>query len=518
MAIKWHDWSKSAFELANSRGIPVLLSISASWCHWCHVMDERTFGDPRVASLINSDFVPVRVDTDVRPDVNAVYNMGGWPTVAILNHNAGIIDGATYVPADKMLEWLRSASSTYPSLARAQRAKMPSDTAMRLPATDFTPSIMARQQILSWIDRDYDGTYGGFGTSPKFPMFDCLNLILQEYEATGNERWRNMLEHSMAAMTGGGTFDMVEGGLFRYSTTRDWSLPHFEKMLLDNALMLRLCGKTFASTGEAWLGRIAQRIYDFMTNTLYMDNPGGFGGSQDADESYYSSDSLELRRRSTPPRVDRRIYSDWNSIAAGALISSGRAFKVASWIRLGLDVLRTVHNLCFDPIHGMAHVWDDEVRVWGLAHDHIAHGSACLEAYHLASEPIWLERSMLLASRLMSTHGNDGVVSRLQSPDDPPGFARPVRDFHENAYAAIWLTRLSSEAPNPADAQAMRTSALRCLAVCDEFYGRYGIHAAAYGVALHEYLSLHSVLSVPGVEVTCEGGVCSPVPPGGQIR
>lgn len=508
--IRWRDWNKDAFELAAERGVPVLLSVSASWCHWCHVMDGEAFSDPEVVSVVNSDYVPVRVDTDVRPDVNSVYNMGGWPTVALLDHDGRVLSGATYLPAARTLEWLRRTAATFPTRATA---KPKPDSVNRVLTTmaGYAPTLRPRSDMLSWMRQEYDDTNGGFGAEPKFPMFDCLALALDEHRATGDSWWGQVFRRSLAAMTGRGTYDAVEGGLFRYSTTRDWSVPHFEKMLLDNALLLSACGRGYAVTSEGWLVGVAEKTYDYLKSTLYMDVPGAFAGSQDADEAYYRLQTRELRAASRPPSVDRRVYSDWNSLMASALITCGRTMNRAAWIQQGVSLLRKVHDLCFDAVNGMAHVWHGQAAVWGLAHDAIAYGAACLDAYDAIGDRLWRDRSLLLASRLVSTHGMGGIVTRLPAPDDPPGFERPVRDFHENAYAAMWLARAASLSDSADDAAVLRLAALDCLAVCDRLYPRYGIHGAAYGIALARYLGRGADEPSVPAGITCEGGMCRPV-------
>lgn len=513
--IRWHDWNRDAFELAAERGVPVLLSISASWCHWCHVLDGEAFSDPEVISVVNSDYVPIRVDTDVRPDVNSVYNMGGWPTVALLDHDGQVLSGATYLPTTRMLEWLRRTVATFPMRVTSRQR---SDSIKKAPAhiAGYTPTLRPRSDVLSWMRREYDEVHGGFGTEPKFPMFDCLALAIDEYAATGDSFWAQVFKGSLAAMTGRGTYDAVEGGLFRYSTTRDWSVPHFEKMLLDNALLLSVCGRGYAATSEGWLIDVAERTYDYLKSTLFMDVPGAFAGSQDADESYYRLQTRRLREASRAPSVDRRIYADWNSVMANALITCGRTMHNQSWVDHGVSLLRRVHDLCFDAVNGMAHVWHGRPSVWGLAHDTIAYGAACLSAYSATGDALWKERSLLLASRLVSTHGMGGIVTRLKVPDDPPGFERPIHDFHENAYAAIWLVGASALADSRSDADTLRSTALNCLAVCDRLYPSYGIHGAAYGIALGRYLRDGATESATPEGITCDGGVCRPtgyVPP-----
>ncbi len=508
--INWHPWHRDAFELAAERGVPVLLSISASWCHWCHVMDGEAFSDPDIISMMNSDYVPVRVDTDVRPDVNNVYNMGGWPTVALIDHDGQVLSGATYLPPDRMLEWLRRTAATFPSRAAAQR-RTHSARETSITQASYTPTLSPRQDLLSWMRREFDDVHGGFGAEPKFPMFDCLALALDEYRATGDAEWEVIFRRSLAAMAGGGTYDAVEGGLFRYSTTRDWSIPHFEKMLQDNALLLYVCGLGYAVAPEDWLMNVAERTYDYCKSVLYMDVPGAFAGSQDADEAYYRLQTREMRAAARAPSTDRRVYSDWNSLMANALLTCGLTMHRDAWVQQGLSLLRTVHDLCFDAVNGMAHIWHGKPDVWGLAHDAIAYGSACFNAYDATGDELWKDRGLLLASRLASTHGVGGMVTRLQVPDDPPGFDRPVRDFHENAYASMWLVRASTLVGSANEAATLRSVALDCLAVCDRLYPRYGIHGAAYGVALRRYLRGDTVEHLsPTVGITCEGGVCRP--------
>ena len=250
--INWRPWSGEAFDAARQTRKPILLSISAVWCRWCHVMDETTYSHPSVIDLINRDYVPVRVDNDVRPDINQRYNMGGWPTTAFLTASGDILTGGTYMPPDQMASALMRIADYY----RDNQAEIASRV---LDARKRAASGVARSagelevrlvdEVVESVTSAYDPEYGGFGNAPKFPQTDAILLLLEQAVLRSDDSLRLRAVHTLEKMTGGGTYDHVEGGFFRYSTTQDWSVPHFEKMLEDHAglvLALSLAGMTEA--------------------------------------------------------------------------------------------------------------------------------------------------------------------------------------------------------------------------------------------------------------------------------
>src|SRR5450830_832687 len=239
--ISWRPWGDGAFTEAREQGRLVLLSISAVWCHWCHVMDETTYSHAGIIDLINRDYVPIRVDNDVRPDINQRYNMGGWPSTAFLTSSGDILTGATYLPPDQMADALSKISAYY-------RANQPEIATRVLEARKRSGSAVARGEgqldgglvdsILEAVTAAYDPEYGGFGNAPKFPQTDAILLLLEQAQLRSDPELHQMAVHTLEQMAGGGTYDHVEGGFFRYSTTQDWSVPHFEKMLEDHAGMV----------------------------------------------------------------------------------------------------------------------------------------------------------------------------------------------------------------------------------------------------------------------------------------
>ncbi len=279
--IKWRPWSEKAFGEAVTLDRPILLSISAVWCHWCHVMDETTYSNAGVIDLINREYLPIRVDNDLRPDVNQRYNMGGWPTTAFLTSSGELLTGATYLPPDQMADALSKVAGYYhshqPEIAdRVLETKKRAGSLVARSAGTLDNSLV--DEVLDAVKNAYDAEYGGFGSAPKFPQTDAILLLL------------------------------VEGGFFRYSTTQDWSVPHFEKMLEDHAGLVD-------AVALAGLRTELDETTGYLDRILRDPATGLYAGSQDADEHYYSLDA-GARARETAPYVDRRVYTSWNAALA----------------------------------------------------------------------------------------------------------------------------------------------------------------------------------------------------------
>ncbi len=226
--VSWLEWNKEAFRKAKELDKPILLDISAVWCHWCHVMDETTYSDSEVARLIEEKFVAVRVDRDQRPDIDKRYNMGGWPTTVFLSDAGDILMGGTYIPPQQMVGLLEQVSGIYEHnrgnmksriLELQQDLKEPRvrevlDNSVFQSAVDgLTLEIASR----------FDSVHGGFGDSPKFPHSDALRLLLLQNYLQGHDGALTIVKQTLSAMGNGGIYDKVEGGFFRYSTTKDWS-------------------------------------------------------------------------------------------------------------------------------------------------------------------------------------------------------------------------------------------------------------------------------------------------------
>ena len=287
--IGWMEWGLEAFRLAREQGKPILLDIGAVWCHWCHVMDEKCYEDPRIIERINRDYVPVRVDADRRPEINARYNQGGWPTTAILSEEGVILLGATYVPPDSLMRILDEMRAYYET-NRAAISKEAETIERRRRLEEKKPSLKPSGS-LDWsivegmqktLLYQFDPVFGGFGGAPKFPQPDALSFAVSEYERTNDSTILSMIERTLGAMGTSGTNDHIGGGFHRYSVTADWRIPHFEKLLRDNAELLRVYLETYLLTGRSSWRDVAEGILAFAGNDLLQED-GSFYGSQDAD-------------------------------------------------------------------------------------------------------------------------------------------------------------------------------------------------------------------------------------------
>lgn len=448
--INWRPWSPEAFARAQFEDKPILLGISAVWCHWCHVMDETTYSDPAVIQLINDRFVAIRVDNDQRPDVNARYNMGGWPTTAFLTPAGEVMAGMTYIPPEQMRDVLEQVSTYYRDnkaeieakiaeilAGRAAAAAQPSD------ASALSGQIL--RDVLHAAQDAYDPVFGGFGTEPKFPHADAIDLLLHAYLRDGDRDALHMARKTLEYMCRGGVYDQEWGGFYRYATKRDWSEPHYEKMLEDNALLLKALLKLYRISQAEEHRRYIDFTIEYLDTWLSDPNTGAFYGSQDADEDFYRLPAEE-RKRHEAPYVDRTIYTSWNAMAISAYLE-------ASWTR-GVAALRERALRALDWLWESLHREDagmyrflspDGPRVAGLLGDQAWTLAALLDAYEAASRPHDLERARTLASFMRDTlrAAGGGFL------DTPPGHEKLGRlstsqkPIKENAIAAMGLLRLS---------------------------------------------------------------------------
>jgi len=464
--INWRPWSGEAFDAARQTRKPILLSISAVWCHWCHVMDETTYSHPSVIDLINRDYVPVRVDNDVRPDINQRYNMGGWPTTAFLTASGDILTGGTYMPPDQMASALMRIADYY----RENQAEIASRV---LDARKRAASGVARSagelevrlvdEVVESVTSAYDPEYGGFGNAPKFPQTDAILLLLEQAVLRSDDSLRLRAVHTLEKMTGGGTYDHVEGGFFRYSTTQDWSVPHFEKMLEDHAglvLALSLAGMTEA----------LDKTVGYLDRVLRDPKTGLYAGSQDADEHYYSMEAEE--RANTPaPYVDRRVYTAWNAALAVAYLRA----------RLPADrLLDRLFKHAYKKNEGMTHA----EGVGGQLADQVWSLWAAVRAYQHGLGEKWREVALDLAAHIEERYGDPELGGFLDHAggDELGRLGERIKPLGENSVAAMALIELDIVVGDPGS--PFRERARRALESVAALPRQYGLMAAVFARAL----------------------------------
>ena len=325
--VDWRPWGPEVFEEAKRTDKPVLLSIGYSTCHWCHVMAHESFEDETVAQAVNAAFLPVKVDREERPDVDAVYmaaclamnGSGGWPLTVLLTPDQKPFWAGTYLPKDQLLHLLRKAARLW----REDRAgvlvtgdTLTAHLQQEGQARPGTPSRELVRQAVSQFAQSYDERWGGFGAAPKFPTPHNLIFLLRYAQLAKEEHAREMALHTLNNMYRGGLFDHVGGGFSRYSTDQHWLVPHFEKMLYDNALLALAYTEAFQHARCPIYGEITRRTLDYVLREL-SGPQGGFYCGQDADSDgvegkYYALTPDELAQ--ALGGVDGLRFCQWYGI------------------------------------------------------------------------------------------------------------------------------------------------------------------------------------------------------------
>jgi uncharacterized protein YyaL (SSP411 family) len=496
--IGWRPWSGKAFQEAQVADKPVLLAISAVWCHWCHVMDETSYSDPEVIRLINERYVPIRVDNDERPDVNRRYNMGGWPTTAFLTPDGEIVHGGTYVPPDAMRSYLAQVADLWATqrtdLAQRVAELREKENEARAPKSgDLSFQIV--DQVGSLVRGQYDPQFGGFGREPKFPQPKLLRFLLDEHRRFGYPEIATMLHRTLTAMAAGGMYDHVEGGFFRYSTTRQWEIPHYEKMLEDNAELLAIYAEAHRSFPDAGYDRIVRDVIRWMDATLWRDDLKAFAGSQDADEHYYTLDAAG-RTGHAPPFVDATIYVGWNALAASAYLAAAAALGDEHFKERGHEVIVTIAHLS-GPDGGLKHFDRGRDDVVDLLGDLAALCVAMLDVYETGSHPHALEGARQTAQSIRDRLADPETGAFFDAPaksGEPGRLSRRERPIEENALAAEGLLRLAALSGE----DEWRELALRALRSFVGEYRQWGQFAASYANAVARALAEPLVVSVVG--------------------
>ncbi|MET9557302.1 thioredoxin domain-containing protein [Streptomyces sp. NPDC006645] len=309
--VDWWPWSAEAFDEARRRDVPVLLSVGYSSCHWCHVMAHESFEDEVTAAYLNAHFVSVKVDREERPDVDAVYmeavqaatGQGGWPMTVFLNAEGEPFYFGTYFPPAprhgmpsfrQVLEGVNSAWTDRREEVGEVAGRIVGELAGRSLAHggEGTPGEEESARALLALTRDYDERHGGFGGAPKFPASMVVEFLLRHHARTGAEGALQMASDTCEAMARGGIYDQLGGGFARYSVDREWVVPHFEKMLYDNALLCRTYARLWRATGSDLARRVALETADFMVRELRTAE-GGFASALDADSDDGSGRHVE---------------------------------------------------------------------------------------------------------------------------------------------------------------------------------------------------------------------------------
>ena len=461
--VDWRPWGPEVFEEAKRTDKPVLLSIGYSTCHWCHVMAHESFEDETVAQAVNAAFLPVKVDREERPDVDAVYmaaclamnGSGGWPLTVLLTPDQKPFWAGTYLPKDQLLHLLRKAARLWREDRAGVLATGDTLTAhlqQEGQARPGTPSRELVRQAVSQFAQSYDERWGGFGAAPKFPTPHNLIFLLRYAQLAKEEHAREMALHTLNNMYRGGLFDHVGGGFSRYSTDQHWLVPHFEKMLYDNALLALAYTEAFQHARCPIYGEITRRTLDYVLREL-SGPQGGFCCGQDADSDgvegkYYALTPDELAQ--ALGGVDGLRFCQWYGITPEGNFEGKSIPNLLGQSQFDQDpedmaALREqvyAYRLSRTALHR-----DDKVlTAWnGLAMAALARAGLVLD------EPWYLDAARqtaeFLAEKLTTSDGRllarwrDGDAAHPGKLDDYAFLAYGLLELYSATFDASYLTR-----------------------------------------------------------------------------
>ncbi len=426
--VEWYPWGEEAFAEARRRDVPVLVSIGYSTCHWCHVMARESFEDAATAADLNAGFVAIKVDREEHPEVDAVYLAAasaftqnlGWPLNVFVTPAGYPFFAGTYFPPEARAgmpafrqvlaavgeAWNERRSEihvTADAVASALAETRALEGAGCLPTVDdltgAADAIAARE----------DRVFGGFGTAPKFPMATTLRFLQSVGELAPEAS--GVADRALVAMAASDLRDPVEGGLFRYATRRDWSVPHYERMLTDNAQLLDVAA---GAGDEATTRGIARFLLDVM-----QQPSGGFGAAQDSESwvdgarsegGYYARDAA-ARATLEPPAVDGKVVTGWNGLAIGALARAGARFGEPRWIEAARWAADAVLGVNVQPDGMLVRASLDEVpsRARATLADHGQFATGLVALAVAAGEPAYAVRARELVRACVDASGNPGT-------------------------------------------------------------------------------------------------------------
>jgi len=498
--VDWYPWGEEALTRAREEDRPILLSVGYAACHWCHVMAHESFEDELTAALMNERFVPVKVDREERPDVDSVYmdavvsltGHGGWPMTVFLTPAGEPFFGGTYYPPEPR-HGLPSFNQLLQAVAdawRDRRGDIERDASAiteQLRRTSEPSREPLTSSLLSdavrGLRQQLDPVWGGFGTAPKFPPASVLEFLLRRGELEPATK-------TLDSMALGGMYDLVGGGFHRYSVDREWLVPHFEKMLYDNALLVPVYLHGWLVTGNERYREVAVETLDYMLRELRLP-AGGFASAQDADTdgvegltyTWTKDDDVphellqpfehgrfiirgdldrdtrtqlfaERELRPKPLRDDKAIAS-WNGLALAALAESGRRLDRADYVEAARGLAAFLLSSLSTPEGRLFRSWrSGEARHAGVLEDYADVANGLYELHVATGELRWLEESRRLALLAIELFGDEGGGFFLTAVDGEQLVARK-KDFDDHptpsgnsmlAYVLLRLGRLWGDA------------------------------------------------------------------------
>lgn len=501
LPITWYDWAEDTFDLAETLELPVMLYITAPWCEPCHLMEETTLADPGVIAAINGGFLPILVDADKRPDVDSRYHRGGWPTTAFLGADGEVVESHNFLTTEQMMAVLQRV-----------KARFAGEESPPAPAIAARPGIVfsepkERPQAIGELDPDlperiaavvadaFDGEHGGFGGTLKFHHADVLEFALAMAHRSGDEVLLEVVHTSLEAMARGGLHDAVSGGFFRYATTADWSVPHYEKMAGDQAQLMSLYLRAYQAFGHHTYLDTAQGILKYVDDVLWDRDRGIFYSSQEADPGYYALDAQGRAGREAP-YVDKTVYSERNAAVVSAYLLASAVLNEPRYADLAIRALEFVWQKSYQEGLGMFHYFDAQPHLPGLLADQVSMAQAWLDAYEHFGREVYLQRAETLMrfadNALRDVDGR--YFDTVAAPEAVGRLRRRERPFCENVSAAeahLRLYRLTGIEKHHQLAQ-------QTLEALVPYHADLGMEAARFALVVDRFLRRPLLVTVVG--------------------
>ncbi|HSJ05771.1 MAG TPA: DUF255 domain-containing protein [Longimicrobiales bacterium] len=488
--IAWHEWGEAALAAAVGNDRPILLNLTAVWCHWCHLMDETTYSDPDIIQLINDEFVAIRVDADRHPHVQDRYIAGGWPTTAFLVPSGEVLWAGTYTEADQLREVARGVLAAW----RERRSELEVEIDRRRRALDASrgrsdATGMVRREraddVLTAVRAAFDSRNGGFGGEPKFPQPEAVELLYANMSA--DAACGAMADHTLDGMLAGDLWDPVDGGFFRYATRGDWTEPRYEKLLDVNASLLDAYALGAVIRGRDDWRSIAEGTVAWTDRTLSLAD-GLWGGSQCAGPAYFSAPP-DVRASMEAPPVDATVYTSANARWIGALALAGARLGHGAWVERADAALTALLATMSAPDGRLFHYRapGEAPGLDFLLADLLEALRAALSVGQATGDTAWIAVARRLASTAEAAFwAHDGGFWDRAASDHDVGVLRyRDRPFEQNAAAARALLDLAQVTGE----RHWRALAERTLAGTGPAAGRYGVAGATFALATEAYFS-----------------------------
>ena len=464
-------------------------------------MTQTTYSDPTVASIISQHFVPVIVDADHRPDIAERYNFGGFPTTAFLTPTGDVITGGTYAEPNQMIGLLNKVREVYQKKTTAVKARVEqAGKWVERQTKRLTEASGAISDTIIWdmaqsLVTNFDPQFGGFGRSTKFPYPEAMELGLLLYNDTYDRGYLLVVSKTLQKMSTEGLFDAVEGGFFQYAENRDWKLPHNEKLLDNNASLLRSYIHAFQLTGEQSYKEVADRIIGFCQTKLFDGSTGVFHGSQASDDKYYEL-SAEERAKRQQPVTDTTVYTNWNAMMATSLIEAANAFGEKKHLDTAVKTIEFLLTHCREETGGMFHYYDGKPHIQGMLTDQVHTMASLVSLFQSTFETKYLTHAQELmdfCSKTLADQEHGGFFDKRLEPEAFGYLKLRDKSILENSVMARAIHQMSTLL------QVEHTDLTRrTLEAFAQSYRRFGYLACDYAVATHQLLS-------PAVEVFVVG-------------